>query len=178
MSNNIEDELDYQTGYGRNYHNPYSFTDPRQDTYLTTVTPRIQRSFIPLRDSEPEWDSYVDASQIDNQVHHNNVYNHQWPSESPSNYYDYTMSRDEFENMMLTNQYSYMQQARAQPRTYQNLLVSKLQNGPQYPTRQVRRFSNRMFPRAEQRFFNVEEAPADGTWAGSSDWVANWVETK
>eukprot|EP00090_Calanus_glacialis_P021311 TRINITY_DN32885_c0_g1_i1.p1 TRINITY_DN32885_c0_g1~~TRINITY_DN32885_c0_g1_i1.p1 ORF type:complete len:255 (+),score=55.05 TRINITY_DN32885_c0_g1_i1:57-821(+) len=177
MPNDIERNADYHSGYNRNYHNPYSFTEAPQETYLTTVTPRLQRSFIPLRDSE--WDSYVDASKINNKIYHNdyqNAFGDQW-QENPSNgNYDYTISREDYENMMLNNQYPYVQHAREQPRTYQNMLVSRLQNRPEYS--QVRRSSNRMFPRNEQRSFNIQEAPQDGTWAGSSDWVANWVEKK
>ena len=164
MSNN----LGYNPDYTINYHNPYSFQDIAQDTYLTTVTPRIQRSFIPLRDTE--WDSYTDASQIEPRVHYDEGYR-------SDDYYDYTMSRDNFEKMVLNHQYQYpySQQARPQPRTYQNVMISNLKSWPPYSSHQVQGFSN---PRAEQRSFNIEEAPEDGTWAGSRDWVATWVHKK
>ena len=47
--NTLDDKMsEYTPDYLTNYYNPYSFSAVPQDTYLTTVTSRVQRSFIPL----------------------------------------------------------------------------------------------------------------------------------
>ena len=89
------------------------------------------------------------------------------------NNYDYVMSTEDFEKMLMRNnqnQYQY-----SQPKTYQNMMMSKLSSWSPYSDRQVQGFSNH---RPQQRSFNIEEAPEDGTWAGSRDWVATWIQKK
>ena len=109
--------FDYTPDYLTNYYNPFSFSAVPQDTYLTTVTPRVQRSFIPLRDTE--WrDSYVDESQIEPRVHKKDIYSRHDPFDDK---YDYVMSREDFETMLRNNHYQYQY---SQPKTYQNMMMS------------------------------------------------------
>ena len=94
------------------------------------------------------------------------------------NKYDYVMSREDFENMMNSDQYPFVQVVTERPRTYQDMLASKLQHRGNYQSRLNGRFNKRMFPRERKPFYNTQESPDDGTWSGSSDWVANWIESR
>ena len=66
----IDDQPIYASNYFLDYPKQHAFINEPKETYLTTVTPRLQRSFIPLR--EFETDIVVDASQMDNHM----IFNH------------------------------------------------------------------------------------------------------